>query len=177
MSHDAPERPPSVAPLPDWPAQCVVLLVGLPGAGKSSYLARHHLPALSSDELRRLLFDDPGDQRFPEAVFSILRHALRARLGAGIARSFVDATNLTPAERQPLLAIAAEFGYPACALFFDLPLEVCLHRNAHRERCVPEDVVRRMAARLRPPQREEGFAHIDRISDERGAALPFTGYQ
>jgi len=163
--------------LPSWPTQCVVILVGLPGSGKSSYLAQHALPALSSDELRRLLFDDPEEQRFADAVFSILRHALRARLGAGITRSFVDATNLTPTERRPLLAIAEEFGYPACALFFDVPLEVCLDRNAQRDRQVPEDVVRRMAGRLRPPLREEGFERVDRIVGAQGEAVPFSGYQ
>ena len=46
------------------------------------------------------------------------------------------------------------------AVFFDVPVEVCLERNQRRERVVAEDVMRRMAAKLRPPTFEEGFAKI-----------------
>ena len=46
------------------------------------------------------------------------------------------------------------------AVFFDVPLAVCLERNSRRERVVAEDVLRRMAAKLKAPTFEEGFAKI-----------------
>jgi len=45
-------------------------------------------------------------------------------------------------------------------VFFDVPVEVCLERNQRRQRVVPEDVMRRMAAKLRAPTFEEGFAKL-----------------
>jgi len=55
---------------------------------------------------------------------------------------------------------AHDFGYEAHAVFFDVPAEVCMERNRRRDRNVPEDVMRRMASKLRPPKFEEGFAKI-----------------
>ena len=51
-------------------------------------------------------------------------------------------------------------GYEVQAVYFDVPLEVCLERNSRRHRVVEEDVMRRMAAKLKPPTFEEGFSKI-----------------
>jgi len=56
--------------------------------------------------------------------------------------------------------MAKGFGYEVHAVFFDVPLEVCLERNRRRDRIVPEDVLRRMSAKLRPPTFEEGFTKV-----------------
>jgi len=61
----------------------VVLAIGLPGSGKSSWFKRHNIIPLSSDLVRGLLFDDATEQRFQDLVFSSLRSLLRARLIAG----------------------------------------------------------------------------------------------
>ena len=56
----------------------VILAIGLPGSGKSSWFKRHNITPLSSDLLRSLLFDDPTEQRFQDLVFSNLRSMLKA---------------------------------------------------------------------------------------------------
>jgi predicted kinase len=56
--------------------------------------------------------------------------------------------------------MARSFGYEVQALFFDVPLEVCMERNSRRERSVQEEVMRRMAEKLRPPSFKEGFSKI-----------------
>jgi predicted kinase len=142
------------------PKGAVVLAIGLPGSGKSSWFKRHNITALSSDLLRALLFDNPTEQRFQDLVFSNLRSMLKARLIARRPLNYVDATNLTPHERHSWIKLAKDFGYEVHAVFFDVPVEVCLERNQRRQRVVPEDVMRRMAAKLRPPTFEEGFAKI-----------------
>ena len=48
----------------------------------------------------------------------------------------------------------------AQAVFFDVPLEVCLERNKKRSRAVEEEVMRRMSGKLRAPTFEDGFSKI-----------------
>jgi predicted kinase len=138
----------------------VILAIGLPGSGKSSWFKRHKITPLSSDILRGMLFDDPTEQRFQDLIFSNLRSMLKARLIARRPLNYVDATNLTPHERQSWVKLGHDYGYEVQAVFFDVPLEVCLQRNQRRERVVAEDVMRRMSAKLKPPTFEEGFSKI-----------------
>jgi predicted kinase len=138
----------------------VVLAIGLPGSGKSSWFKRHNITPLSSDMLRALLFDDPTEQRFQDLIFSNLRSMLKARLIAKRPLNYVDATNLTPHERQSWIKLGHDYGYEVQAVFFDVPLEVCLERNHKRERVVADDVMRRMSAKLKAPTFEEGFSKI-----------------
>jgi len=162
----APAMPAAGAAIPPAPQVqrpskgVVVLAVGLPGSGKSSWFKRHNITPLSSDVLRSMLFDDPAEQRFQDLVFSNLRSMLKARLIARRPTNYVDATNLTPQERQSWTKLAKDFGYDVHAVFFDVPLEVCIERHQRRDRLVPEDVMRKMAAKLRPPTFDEGFAKI-----------------
>ena len=138
----------------------VVLAIGLPGSGKSSWFKRHNIRPLSSDLLRQLLFDDPEEQRFQDLVFVNLRSMLKARLIAKRPMNYVDATNLTPHDRRNWIKLAKDFGYDVQGVFFDVPLEVCLERNRKRSRTVSEDVMRKMSGKLRPPTFDEGFSKI-----------------
>ena len=159
-----PQAPPVPVIVPSAPARppkgIVVLAIGLPGSGKSTWFKRHNVAPLSSDMVRSLLFDDVREQRFQDLVFSNLRSMLKARLIARRPMNYVDATNLTPHERQHWIKLAKDYNYEVHAVFFDVPLEVCIERHQRRDRVVPEDVVRRMAAKLKPPSFQEGFAKI-----------------
>ena len=138
----------------------VVVLCGLPGSGKSTYLDGLKVTALSSDHLRQLLADDETDQSIHAQVFETLRYLLRQRLALGRPVTYIDATNLTPEERHPYIAIGRAYGSEIEAVFFDVPLEICLERNRRRPRSVPEDAVRKMAAKLKAPSAEEGFSRV-----------------
>jgi predicted kinase len=151
--------PPAVA-APRASKGVVVLAIGLPGSGKSSWFKRHNITPLSSDLLRALLFDDPTEQRFQDLIFSNLRSMLKARLIARRPMNYVDATNLSPHERNGWIKLAKDYGYEVQAVFFDVPVEVCLARNQRRDRKVPEDAMRRMAGKLKQPTFEEGFSKI-----------------
>jgi predicted kinase len=83
----------------------VVVLVGLPGSGKSTYLERAGAVGLSSDAVRKLLADDETDQTIHERVFQTVRFLLRQRLEIGRAVTYIDATNLRPEERKPYVEI------------------------------------------------------------------------
>jgi predicted kinase len=170
----APTAPALSASAQRPPKGVVVLAIGLPGSGKSSWFKRHNLTPLSSDMMRTLLFDDVREQRFQDLVFSNLRSMLKARLIAKRPMNYVDATNLTPQERQHWIKLAKDYQYEVHAVFFDVPLEVCIERHERRDRVVPEDVMRRMAAKLKPPAFEEGFAKITvvRVKKKQAEAEP-----
>jgi predicted kinase len=145
--------------------QRIVVLIGLPGSGKSTYLERMGVTALSSDAVRQLLADDPNDQSMQGRVFATLRYLLRQRLAIGRPVTYLDATHLTPGERRPYIRIAAAYDCEVEALFFDVPVEVCLERNRRRDRVVPEEAVHRMAAKLAPPSLKEGFSKVTVVRD------------
>jgi len=114
---------------------------------------------LSSDMLRTILFDDITEQRYQGLVFSTLRSLLRARLIARMPWNYVDATNLSPHERRQWIKMAASFGYEVQAVFFDVPLAVCMERNSKRDRAVTDEVMQKMSA-------SAGKFNIDRIKSE-----------
>ncbi len=162
-----PEMPPAAAPgaagmerSAQAPKGIVVLAIGLPGSGKTTWFGRRGITPLSSDLLRNILFDDVEEQRYQGLVFSTLRSLLRARLIARMPLNYVDATNLSIHERRQWIKMAKSFGYEVQAVFFDVPLDVCLERNRQRDRSVSEDIMRKMAERLKPPVFEEGFEKI-----------------
>lgn len=153
----------SWAPL-ELPASALVLLIGASGSGKSTFAARHFPMdvVVSSDQLRGSITGRESDQRRNDTVFQQLHGRVDERLRAG-ALAVVDATNTDWMGRAELLLIARRYGRPAAAIVLDLPTELCLARNAERDRVVRADVVRRQVADIRRDLDRldlEGFASV-----------------
>ena len=132
------------------PDSALVLLIGASGSGKSTLAARHFdaETVISSDQLRGALAGDEGDQHATDAAFARLHQWLDARLAAG-ALSVVDATNVEWMRRTELVRRARQQGRSAIGITFDLPLDLCLARNAARSRSVRAAVIRRQHDELR----------------------------
>jgi predicted kinase len=121
--------------------------------------------AISSDELRRLIIDDPADQTIHARIFATIRYLIHQRIAVGRPITYVDATHLMRWERRPYVLLARRYGCELEALFFDVPVEVCILRNKQRGREVPEQTIRNMAECMQPPTEQEGFTRIIRALD------------
>src|SRR5881392_3335896 len=89
------------------PELSLVVLVGPSGSGKSSFARRHFLPTevLSSDVCRALVSDNEVDQSATQDAFELLHYLAGKRLARG-RLTVVDATNVQPDSRKPLVALA-----------------------------------------------------------------------
>jgi protein phosphatase len=147
-----------------------VVLIGPAGAGKTSFARTHFKPTevLSSDFCRALISDDEGDQSVSAQAFALLRFIATRRLRLG-RLTVIDATNVKPSHRRPLLHLAQRAGRPAVAIVFDLPLAACLAQNLLRpDRRVQEEAIRDQWIDLPRPASElleEGFAAVYEFHD------------
>src|SRR6202171_5902409 len=149
-------------PLPDL---SLVVLIGPSGAGKSSFASTHFkaTETISSDFCRGLVADDENDQAASNDAFAVLHYIAARRLASG-RLTVIDATNVEPEGRKPLLAIAREHHVLPIAIVFNLPEKLCHERNEQRpDRTFGPHVVRRQSMQMRRSLRNlrrEGFNQV-----------------
>src|SRR6476619_1823771 len=115
------------------PELSFVLLIGPSGCGKSTFARQHFklTEVLSSDYCRGLVSDSDNDQTATKDAFEVLHFIARKRLAAG-KLTVVDATNVQPEARKPLVALAREFHCLPVAIVLNLPERVRHDRNTGR---------------------------------------------
>lgn len=132
----------------------VVLLSGLPGAGKDTWIETNlrGWPVVSLDSLRAEMRVSPkADQA---AVVGEARKRARALLRER--QSFVwNATNITRQLRQPLIEDLASYRARIRIVYLESPWSELVQRNAARPDSVPGPVLEKMRWRLEVPDLTE----------------------
>src|SRR5215212_9260130 len=115
------------------PELSLVVLVGASGSGKSTFSRTHFLPTevVSSDFCRGLVSDDENSQDATGDAFELLHYIAGKRMARG-RLTVVDATNVQPEARKPLVALARRYHFLPVAVVFDLPEKLCQDRNVGR---------------------------------------------
>jgi protein phosphatase len=151
------------------PELSLVVMIGASGSGKSTF-ARQHFKSteiISSDFCRGLVSDDENDQTATGDAFEVLHYIARKRLAAG-RLTVIDATNVQPEARKPLVELAREFHVLPVAIVLNLREELCRERNTSRpDRQFGPHVVRNQSHQLRRSLRgleREGFRHVFELS-------------
>ena len=133
------------------PELSLVVLIGPSGCGKSTFARQHFKPTeiLSSDFCRGLVSDDENDQSATNDAFEVLHFIARKRLAAG-RLTVIDATNVQPEARKPLVELAREYHVLPVAIVLNLPEKLCHERNQTRpDRQFGPHVVRNQSQQLR----------------------------
>lgn len=131
----------------------LVILIGLQGAGKSTFY-RTHYPAthdwVSKDRFRNNR--NPGRRQR-----QLIEEALQADRSV-----VVDNTNPTAAERMELIALGRAWGASVVGYYFESLFQACLERNRQRtgKERVPDVGVLATCRRLQVPALQEGFDRL-----------------
>ena len=153
------------------PELSLVVLIGPSGCGKSTFARRHFAPTevLSSDAFRALVSNDENNQSATDDAFAALHFVAARRLARGHL-TVIDATNVQPEARKPLVTLAREHHVLPVAIVLDLPERVCQARNRDRaDRAFGPHVIRQQRSQLHRALRglpREGFRHLHVLDSE-----------
>lgn len=146
---------PDYDPYPEE-GQEVVVLSGLPGVGKDTYVRRHYpkLPVISLDALREKYKISPRNSKANGKVIQLAREQARQYLRSG--QPFVwNSTNLTMMNRGPVIELCAAYRARPKLVYLEAPYEKLIRQNAGREAVVPGKVLERYIGKLEMPSLAE----------------------
>ncbi|MBS1990098.1 MAG: polynucleotide kinase-phosphatase [Cyanobacteria bacterium SZAS LIN-3] len=153
------------------PELSLVVLIGTSGSGKSTFARKHFKPTevISSDFCRGLVSDDENDQAATRDAFDVLHYIAAKRLDAA-RLTVVDATNVQPESRKPLVALARAHDCLPVAIVLNTSPRTCQDRNkARQDRDFGEHVIRIQSQQLKRGLRgleKEGFRHVFVVNEE-----------
>jgi predicted kinase len=134
----------------------VVVLCGLPGMGKDSYIRNHykHWPVVSPDDIRRQHKLKPNDRSANGWVAQQAKEQARVHLRSK--RDFIwNATNITRQMRSQLVALFTDYNARVKLVYVERPYRIWQQQNAGREAAVPPAVLAKMLRKLEVPRLSE----------------------
>ena len=146
-----------------------ILLIGIPGAGKSTYAKEYidthvNVIHLSSDVTRKELYGDESIQGDPSEIFPLMQKRVVEALNNGNDVIY-DATNMTRKDRVGIIGVCPKFVQIEAHIIWT-PIEECIKRDATRDRTVGKEVIDRMVKRFQAPYYDEGIDIIKIVLTE-----------
>lgn len=162
------------------PKPRLIILIGLPGSGKSTWAKTlQHLsqqyskpPAklISTDQIRATYFGNEATQGAWSIVWVTVgqqfQQAVQLIQSGKSSYAIYDATNAARKQRRLVVQLAHQVGFQiVTGIWIDTPLTLCLTRNQQRDRTVPEPVILKMQRQLwgAPPNLDEGLSSLVQI--------------
>ncbi|MFK8026388.1 MAG: LLM class flavin-dependent oxidoreductase [Ilumatobacter sp.] len=132
------------------PTPSLVVLVGAPASGKSTWAAENFRPeqVVSADALRGIVGEHELDLAATDDAFDLLDRIVAARLGRGLT-TVIDTTGLDPARRAVALTAARSASVSAVAVRFTTSAAECKRRNRERAHPVPVRALDQMIKKAR----------------------------
>jgi putative nucleotidyltransferase with HDIG domain len=149
------EAYPDFVPFDDFGAK-VILMSGLPGAGKDNYIFHHYRdwPVISLDDIRRENKIAPTDKSGNGRVIQMAKE--QARIYLRRQQDFVwNATNITRPMREQLIDLFTTYKAYVTIIYVEVPYYQLHAQNNGREHIIPPAAIERLAARLEVPVETE----------------------
>lgn len=149
-----PETAPDYEPFEDLKFE-VIMLSGLPGTGKDTYIEKHlDLPVLSLDNLRREHKVSPTDKKKNGQIIQLGKEKAKEFMRAK--NSFVfNGTNITKEMRNNWISLFTDYGGRVKIIYLEVPYKKLLEQNRNREFKVPENVIENLIGKLEMPNYDE----------------------
>ncbi|WP_053228110.1 AAA family ATPase [Spirochaeta cellobiosiphila] len=133
----------------------VILLSGLPGTGKDTYIQNHlSYPVVSLDDLRRANNISPTDRKGNGRVVQLGKETCKEYLRNKMTFVF-NATNITKELRNKWISLFIDYKARVKIIYLEVPFQQLLVQNQNRENIVPEGVIDRLIQKLEIPTYEE----------------------
>ena len=156
--------------LSDFQKLDIILVCGLPGAGKSHFAQRYFdtdgRRRINRKELRRLFFEmlsfgkewkeEFFDEEDDTLVKYIERRSCEHLLQHG-KKILVDNTSVTRASRSAYVQLAQRERKSIGCIFVNTPLATCFERNQARPHPIPDGVISNLYTSIELPDTSEGF--------------------
>lgn len=160
------ESYPDFVPFDEY-GSTVILLSGLPGAGKDTYVFHHYRdwPVINLDQIRRENKIAPTDKSGNGKVIQLAKEGARVYLRKG--QNFAwNATNVTRQMREQLVELFITYKAYVMIVYVEVPYGVLHVQNNSREAVLPYGAIERLVARLEVPEPWEGHEVVYYIKDQ-----------
>ena len=126
------------------------VMIGAPGAGKSTYAAKlaklENAVVISGDDICEELFGGKATQGEWVEIHDRIETLVAEACGKPV---ILDGTHVRKSYREEAITLLRSYGYNEIeAVVLDVPLETCIMQNATRQRGVPRYVVVEMWEKL-----------------------------
>ena len=145
------DQTPDYEPFDDTQGE-VILLSGLPGTGKDTYIQKHlaGYEVLSLDDIRRRLKIDPTDAKANGRVIQEAKETAKVFLRKK--QPFVfNATNISRSMREIWIDLFTSYGAKTKIIYLEVPYRQLISQNKNRAYPVPDAVLFRMLGKLEVP--------------------------